>query len=95
MWKCPALDDNGERTNMLLIVTESQITVAWTVGFSEWHGTRFGPNNGSKPHKITTGTLKTLLLNNAILNWRTFTIQSCSGWDGLMAVWPLLCLGVL
>lgn len=35
MWKCPALDDNGERTNMLLIVTlESQITVAWTVGFS-------------------------------------------------------------
>lgn len=34
MWKCPALDDDGERTNMLLIVTESQITVAWTVGFS-------------------------------------------------------------
>lgn len=34
MWKCPSLDDNGERTNMLLIVTESQITVAWTVGFS-------------------------------------------------------------
>lgn len=34
MWKCPALDDNGDRTNMLLIVTESQITVAWTVGFS-------------------------------------------------------------
>lgn len=34
IWKSPALDGNRERTNMLLIVTESQITVAWTVGFS-------------------------------------------------------------
>lgn len=34
IWKSSALDGNRERTNMLLIVTESQITVAWTVGFS-------------------------------------------------------------